>query len=933
MRTRREDSDGDMQTVTLLRRRVLRLALCVVAVPTVGLGLVSAADAAGGSLSFTRTSVATLSPNDAVTLSYTATDSSGVSSVDFHYTSPLGADLTVSGAGGSGTASTTVTSSWAAGTYRLDYVDVNTGGGRSTYLADQNLAEFDAAAFTVTGTQSLVKPAIRGVLDRQGLPTSTWQPVVNGYVLRVDWSALQPTQGGDIAANNAIDQAIASLRTLNAQKRSASPHVFLKLRVLAGDSAPSWAKQLDGGPVTVADTGGGSVTVGKFWTDDFGAAYQDLMQKLAAKYDGVPEVRDIAVSRCTLSTAEPFQRKNSDATTRSNLLAAGFTTAADHLCHQQETDVHQGWASTTSSTAFTPYQQVDPKAIDESWTEQMIDYCRQVLTTRCVLESNGIQDPANPEGGSYPQMYAKINTVGPPIAYQTASPGNGLGSLCNTLTWAVSQGTGAVELPVGYDVDPLPTRFDRDQAFTVAGMSSYDKALEGASPADTDNPTAPANLGGTVASSTSATLTWNPASDGGYGVACYKVSRGSTELGTTMGTTFTYTGPGADTSTPYSVTAIDGATHSGPTASVVLADTEPPSAPSNVQATGISPTRIDLTWGAATDNFGVDHYTVYRDGVSVGTTPATQLSFSDTGLTPATSYSYVVKASDLSHEGPGASATGTTLADTSPPTAPTSLSARPALTSVALTWKPSTDNVGVAGYRVYRGNVLVGSPSGTSFTDSGLTPNTSYSYTVSAVDSVPNESGRSNTVNTRTLADKTPPSTPTNVRVTDTQTARVSIAWDASTDNLGVASYQVLRNGSVVATTPASQLTFTDTGLKPKTTYKYTVRAVDTSRNTSATSAAATTTTLADTVAPDPPVVTVTGTTASSVSLAWNKPADNVGTVSYKVLRNGVVVTSTTRTTFTNTGLHAGTTYQFSVRAFDAAGNWSESDPVSATPH
>jgi len=892
---------------------------------------------------FSRTSVASVSLGQTVSLGYSASDdSSGVASVVFHYTDPLANDRTVSGTGSSGPASAVVDNSWPAGNYRLDYVDVTDGAGnRTTYIAGQSSLPFDAAGFSVTGTTApSVKPPIRGLLDRNTLAQANppWQTVVNGYVLRVNWADLQTSAGGDIAANNAIDQAIAQLRTLNAQNRTSAPHVFLKLRVLAGDSAPDWAKAIDGGPVSVQATSSSNyVTIGKFWTPDFGAAYQDLMTKLAAKYDGVPEVRDIVVSRCTLSTAEPFQRMSGDATTRANLISAGFNTTDDHTCHQQETDVHNAvWTHTTSSTAFNPYQQINSptsKQVDENWTEQMIDYCRAAMSSRCVLENNSIQDPNQPpQNSNYQLMYAKIQGKGAPIAYQTSSPGNGLGSLCETIGWAVSQGAGAVELPTGYDQLPLPSRFDHDQAFTIAGMSSYDKALEGAQPPDTDNPTVPGSLTGTVNSSTSVTLNWNAASDGGYGVACYKVFRGGVEVGTTQGTSFIFNGAGADSDTPFQVQATDGAGHVGPMASVVVQDTQPPSAPSSLQATGVSPTEIDLTWGAATDNFAVDHYTVYRNATAVGTT--TGLSFNDTGLAPSTTYNYTVTATDTSsHEGPGASTSGKTLADTSPPTTPTNLKATPSMTSVSLTWNASSDNVGVAGYRVYRNNTLVGSPTGTSFTDTGLNPNTSYSYQVSAVDGVPNESPRSATVNTKTLADKTAPSVPTGVTVTDTQTTTVSIKWNPSTDNVAVGSYQVYRNGALVATVAPSTTTFTDHGLKPKTTYKYTVRAVDTSNNASASSAAASTTTLADTQAPGIPVLNVTGTTASSVSLAWNNPGDNVGVTSYKVLMNGVVVTTTTKTTFTKSSLHAGTTYQFSVRAYDAAGNFTESDPVSATPH
>src|SRR3954470_10233277 len=228
-------------------------------------------------VSFSRTSAASVTVGQPVTLSYTATDnSSGVSTVAFHFTDTLGNDRVLTGSGGGPTSVTAVVdASWTSGTYRLDEIDVTDGSGnRAAYIAGATSFDLDSADFTVTGTTAAVKPTIRGVLDRTQLPTSDWLPVANGYVLRVNWADLEPTWGGEIAANNAIDTAVAQLRTLNAQNRGTQPPVFLKLRVLAGDSAPDWAKNLDGSPVLVQDAANDSQydTVGRFWTANFASA-------------------------------------------------------------------------------------------------------------------------------------------------------------------------------------------------------------------------------------------------------------------------------------------------------------------------------------------------------------------------------------------------------------------------------------------------------------------------------------------------------------------------------------------------------------------------------------------------------------------------------------------------------------------------------------
>ncbi|MFB7947538.1 cellulose binding domain-containing protein, partial [Kitasatospora phosalacinea] len=148
------------------------------------------------------------------------------------------------------------------------------------------------------------------------------------------------------------------------------------------------------------------------------------------------------------------------------------------------------------------------------------------------------------------------------------------------------------------------------------------------------------------------------------------------------------------------------------------------------------------SWTASTDNVGVTGYNVYRGGTLVGSTNNT--SYTDTGLTASTAYSYTVKAKDAAGNVSAASAAlsvttsagGTT--DTTAPTAPTNLAATTTSSSASLTWGASTDNVGVTGYNVYRGGTLVGSTTSTSYTDSGLSASTAYSYTVKAKDAAGN---------------------------------------------------------------------------------------------------------------------------------------------------------------------------------------------------
>ena len=193
-------------------------------------------------------------------------------------------------------------------------------------------------------------------------------------------------------------------------------------------------------------------------------------------------------------------------------------------------------------------------------------------------------------------------------------------------------------------------------------------------------------------------------------------------------------------------------------------DMQPPTAPYNVTAMPGS-TFITLSWAASTDNVGVVNYVVERcqgEGCSDFAEIANPVGtmFYDTGLTPSTSYSYVIRAADaagnISDYSNTASAI-TLIPDTQPPTAPSSMTATPGSTLMILSWMASTDNVGVASYSVERCQgvsctdfVEIATPVDATLYDTGLAPTTSYSYRVRAADAVGNVSDYSNTASATT---------------------------------------------------------------------------------------------------------------------------------------------------------------------------------------
>src|SRR5436305_4271272 len=82
-------------------------------------------------------------------------------------------------------------------------------------------------------------------------------------------------------------------------------------------------------------------------------------------------------------------------------------------------------------------------------------------------------------------------------------------------------------------------------------------------------------------------------------------------------------------------------------------------------------------------------------------------------------------------------------------------------------------------------------------------------------------------------ADSTPPTRPQNLRVTSSSSSEIAIAWDASTDNVGVTAYIVLRDGVRKARVQSPATTYRDTSVAANTSYSYRVRALDAAGNRS----------------------------------------------------------------------------------------------------
>ncbi|AZH29644.1 cellulase family glycosylhydrolase [Paenibacillus sp. M-152] len=325
--------------------------------------------------------------------------------------------------------------------------------------------------------------------------------------------------------------------------------------------------------------------------------------------------------------------------------------------------------------------------------------------------------------------------------------------------------------------------------------------------------------------------------------------------------------------------------------------------------------------------------------------------------------------------------------DNSPPTAPSNLtSSSVSDTTVSLQWTESTDNVGVSNYDIYKGSDLVGSSASTSFIVTGLTANLAYSFYVKARDTAGNVSDASNVIDVTTSAADTNIVSGETYKLTAQHSGKNLEAGDSTADgakvqqwtnngsarqrwkviDVGDGYYKLIVQSSGKALTVAggssedgaSVQQWTDSDLTNQKWkmidvgggyYKLLVqssgKALDVIGGYTNDGANVQQWTdngndqqkwkftlvdsTPDTTAPTAPAnLKSYSKTNTSVSLVWTASTDDVDVTSYDVYNGTTLVDSTPTTSYTVTGLSANTTYSFTVKARDAAGNISTASNV-----
>lgn len=371
-----------------------------------------------------------------------------------------------------------------------------------------------------------------------------------------------------------------------------------------------------------------------------------------------------------------------------------------------------------------------------------------------------------------------------------------------------------------------------------------------------------------------------------------------------------------------------------------------PSVPAGVSATPAGAFALNVTWADTSNNetgFKIDRFDSITGTYSVvGSVGAGVTSFQNTGLSPATSYTYRVRSFNASADSVNSTTASGTTGNDAVPTAPTSLGATAVgATQVNLTWIDNSNNE--TGFKVQRlapGDIdfitLTTTLSGvTSYSDTGLSGATTYTYRVVAT----NSGGDSAPTNDAlaTTADVTP-GAPSGLVLTPVSQTRIDLAWVLNSTNETSVLVQRRLSGDVsfttVATLPAGSVSYSDTGLTVATGYVYRVIAANTTGSSSPTPEQSASTLPGAPAVPTGVVASAGG--AYAIGLSWN---DVSGETGYKILRQGpgesspalLTTVGADVTSFNDTAVQPGSSYTYFIVSTNTGGDSASSTGASAT--
>jgi chitodextrinase len=374
-----------------------------------------------------------------------------------------------------------------------------------------------------------------------------------------------------------------------------------------------------------------------------------------------------------------------------------------------------------------------------------------------------------------------------------------------------------------------------------------------------------------------------------------------------------------------------------------VVDATPPTAPTGITVSGIKSSRFNLTWTASTDNLGVVSYEIFNGSTSLGTSTTT--SFLVNGLSPATAYSISIKAKDAANNLSAASASYPVTTAAFDATIPHTWIAPVIDGTKEASWTGTTYSID---------NLTAGAVSGSSDLSGNWTASWDdanlYLFVNITDDAIrvdgPNwydddrieifidaEGNRGGTYGTKdyqyfirpgeTTISETKLNAITNVQLANiTVTGGYRLELKIPFSTLGITPVSLNKLGIDV------QLGDDDDGGSADGKLAW-YSLDDNSWASPSLFGVASLGQKSDVIAPSVATALVTtAITATSFTLAWTASTDNVGVTGYEVFKAGVSVGTTASTSLNVTGLTASTTYSMTVKARDAAGNWSAASPA-----
>jgi transcriptional regulator CtsR/regulation of enolase protein 1 (concanavalin A-like superfamily) len=368
-------------------------------------------------------------------------------------------------------------------------------------------------------------------------------------------------------------------------------------------------------------------------------------------------------------------------------------------------------------------------------------------------------------------------------------------------------------------------------------------------------------------------------------------------------------------------------------------------APSALAAAATSSTQINLSWTDNANNetgFKIERKTGSGGTYAqIATAGANVTAYSDTGLTPATTYFYRVRATNGSSDSAYSAEASATTPAIPLPAAPSGLTATTATSAqISLAWTDNASNE--TGFKIERKTGSGGTYSQiatvgagvVSYSSTGLDPNTTYFYRVRATNAG-GDSAYSNEASATTL--DAPPAAPSGLAATTISTTQINLSWtDNATNETGFKIERKTGSGGTyaqIATVGAGVTGYNDTGLTASTTYYYRVRATNSLGDSPYSNEANATT--SSTIPTAPSNLTVTAASSSQINLAWTDNSTNE--TGFKIERKTgsagtyaqIATVGTGVTGYSDTSVAAATTYFYRVRATNAAGDSAYSSEAS----